>query len=145
MAWNALSATGCDTISTKPSCKDLSQKTSNDCAAVWGNCFAFHEARRISYADSFRPDQRARLSRIDRVSPSGAIVGWDKLINRSGTTWRGLPPNRKDPQSDAEYVLLVREYPSLVRRPVALIDGEVMVGFTGGLYEKRFLTTKVAT
>ena len=72
-------------------------------------------------------------------------VGWDKLINRSGTTWRGLPPNRKDPQSDAEYVLLVREYPSLVRRPVALIDGEVMVGFTGGLYEKRFLTTKVAT
>ena len=65
-------------------------------------------------------------------------IGWDKLINRSGTTWRGLPPNRKDPQTDAEYVLLVREYPSLVRRPVALIDGEVTVGFTGGLYEKRF-------
>ncbi|HRG15770.1 MAG TPA: Spx/MgsR family RNA polymerase-binding regulatory protein [Pseudomonadota bacterium] len=72
-------------------------------------------------------------------------IGWDKLINRSGTTWRGLPPNRKDPQSDAEYVLLVREYPSLVRRPVALIDGELMIGFTGGLYEKRFLAAKATT
>ena len=71
-------------------------------------------------------------------------VGWDMLINRSGTTWRDLLPNRKNPQTDAEYVLLVREYPSLVRRPVAMIDGEVMVGFTGGLYEKRFLAAKAA-
>ena len=53
-------------------------------------------------------------------------------------------PSRKDPQTDAEYVLLVREYPSLVRRPVAVIDGEVMLGFTGGLYEKRFLASKAS-
>lgn len=65
-------------------------------------------------------------------------VGWDRLINRSGTTWRGLPPNRKNPQSDPEYVLLVREYPSLVRRPIAMVDDEILVGFTGGMYEKRF-------
>lgn len=67
-------------------------------------------------------------------------VGWDTLINRSGTTWRGLPTNRKAPGSDAEYVVLVREYPSLVRRPVTLIDGEILVGFTGGLFEKRWRT-----
>jgi Spx/MgsR family transcriptional regulator len=65
-------------------------------------------------------------------------IGWDKLINRSSTTWRELSPNRKDPQSDAEYVLLVREYPALVRRPVALLGSEVMIGFSGGQYEKRF-------
>jgi len=68
-----------------------------------------------------------------------AQVGWDRLINRSGTTWRGLPPNRKAPGTDAEYVLLVREYPSLVRRPMAVIGDALLVGFTNGLYEKQFL------
>lgn len=76
----------------------------------------------------------------DTLKAWAAQLGWAQLINRSGTTWRGLPANRKDPQSDAEYVLLVREYPSLVRRPVALIGSELMVGFSGGLYEKRFRT-----
>ena len=80
----------------------------------------------------------------DALKAWAAAVGWDKLINRSGTTWRGLPANRKEPGSDAEYVLLVREYPSIVRRPIAAIGGDIVVGFTNGLYEKRFLTESQA-
>ena len=62
------------------------------------------------------------------------VGGWDKLVNRTGMTWRNLPANRKLPQSDPEWLLLIREYPALVRRPVVVRAGEVSVGFT----EKNF-------
>jgi Spx/MgsR family transcriptional regulator len=68
-------------------------------------------------------------------------LGWEALINRSGTTWRALLPNRKNPGTDAEYVLLVRENPSLVRRPITVIGDAVHIGFTHGLFEKLFAKT----
>jgi Spx/MgsR family transcriptional regulator len=72
-----------------------------------------------------------------------ATLGWDKLINRSGTTWRNLPDARKQPASDAEYVLLVRDQPSLVRRPVVVMPGgEVFTGFSDALYQQKFGTPR---
>ena len=65
--------------------------------------------------------------------------GWEKLINRTGPTWRNLPTARKLPQSDPEWTLLVREHPALVRRPVVVTaDGVASVGFTDALFKKRF-------
>jgi Spx/MgsR family transcriptional regulator len=67
------------------------------------------------------------------------VGGWEKLINRTGPTWRNLPTARKLPQSDPEWTLLVREHPALVRRPVVVTaDGTVSVGFTDALFKKRF-------
>ena len=69
-------------------------------------------------------------------------LGWDKLINRSGTTWRALPEPRRQAASDPEFVLLVRDHPSLVRRPVVVMpDGEVFTGFSDALYKQRFKAT----
>jgi len=65
--------------------------------------------------------------------------GWEKLVNRSSTTWRALPDARKSPGSDAEWTLLIKEYPVLVRRPMLLLDnGQVHQGFTDKLYAKLF-------
>lgn len=74
----------------------------------------------------------------DQLKTWAGKLGWDAMINRSGTTWRGLLANRKNPGSDAEYVLLVRENPSLVRRPVTVIGDEVHLGFSHGMFEKLF-------
>ncbi|MFN4162462.1 MAG: Spx/MgsR family RNA polymerase-binding regulatory protein, partial [Stenotrophomonas sp.] len=51
-----------------------------------------------------------------------AVGGWDALVNKSSTTWRQLPAHRKTPGSDAEWKLLLREYPQLIRRPVVVLD-----------------------
>jgi Spx/MgsR family transcriptional regulator len=68
-----------------------------------------------------------------------ALGGWDKLVNRSGTTWRGLPEARKTPGSAAEWSLLIREYPALIRRPlVVLDDGRVLQGFSDKLFAGLF-------
>ncbi|MHC9084497.1 Spx/MgsR family RNA polymerase-binding regulatory protein [Luteimonas sp. RIT-PG2_3] len=65
--------------------------------------------------------------------------GWDALINKSSTTWRQLPDNRKQPGSEAEWKLLLREQPQLVRRPVVVTeDGELTQGFTDNGFKKRF-------
>lgn len=56
--------------------------------------------------------------------------GWEKLVNKAGTTWRNLLPQRRSPGSDAEWTLLIREYPGLLRRPVVVRDGMLLgVGF----------------
>jgi Spx/MgsR family transcriptional regulator len=67
------------------------------------------------------------------------LGGWDKLVNRASTTWRGLPEARKSPQSDPEWTLLIKEYPALVKRPVVVADdGAVTVGFTDNAFKQRF-------
>ncbi|MBS0589878.1 MAG: Spx/MgsR family RNA polymerase-binding regulatory protein [Proteobacteria bacterium] len=66
------------------------------------------------------------------------VGGWEKLVNRTGMTWRNLSPNRKAPQSDPEWLLLIREYPALVRRPVVVRDGVVSLGFTDKAFKQRF-------
>ncbi|MEO6076420.1 MAG: Spx/MgsR family RNA polymerase-binding regulatory protein [Dokdonella sp.] len=63
------------------------------------------------------------------------LGGFEKLVNRSGMTWRNLTPARKTPGSDAEWLLLIREYPALVRRPLLVLqDGRVHVGFNDKQY-----------
>ena len=68
-----------------------------------------------------------------------AAGGWDALVNKSSTTWRQLPPNRKTPGSDAEWKLLLKEYPQLLRRPVVVLeDGTVSQGFSDNGFKKLF-------
>lgn len=67
------------------------------------------------------------------------LGGFEKLVNRTSMTWRNLSENRRQPGSDAEWTLLIKEYPALVRRPVTLTDdGVVTVGFTDKQYKLRF-------
>lgn len=70
-----------------------------------------------------------------------AAGGWEHLVNRGGMTWRNLPPARKAPGSEPEWLLLIKEYPALVRRPVVVLgDDSVHFGFSdklfAGLFEK---------
>lgn len=67
------------------------------------------------------------------------LGGWEKLVNKSSTTWRNLLPQRKNPGTDPEWTLLLKEYPALVRRPVVVqADGAVSVGFTDNGFKKLF-------
>jgi Spx/MgsR family transcriptional regulator len=67
------------------------------------------------------------------------LGGWDLMINKSSTTWRNLSPHRKSPASDAEWKLLLREYPQLIRRPVVVTDdGTVSQGFSDNGFKQRF-------
>ena len=73
------------------------------------------------------------------VEWAGKAGGFDALVNKSSTTWRQLPDNRKSPGSEAEWKLLLREHPQLVRRPVVVMDdGGFSQGFSDNGFKKLF-------
>jgi arsenate reductase len=66
-------------------------------------------------------------------------VGWETLVNRRGTTWRTLDTDAQRAIRDERSAIaaMVRQ-PSLIRRPVVEVDGEVIVGFEPDDYARRF-------
>ncbi len=66
-------------------------------------------------------------------------VAWDMLLNRKGTTWRGLSDERKTSINDARSaVQLMLESPSIIKRPVLHTAGCTHVGFDDTLYRRIF-------
>lgn len=107
------------------------------------NCDTCRKARK--WLERFGIEHRFVDYREQRPSPEAFVEwkdrlgGWDAMVNKSSTTWRTLPDSRKAPQSDAEWKLLLREHPALVRRPVVVSDdGVITQGFSDNGFKKRF-------
>ena len=56
-------------------------------------------------------------------------IGWDALLNRRGTTWRKLPAETRNGVDAARARALMLEQPTLIRRPVIEVAGEILVGW----------------
>lgn len=68
-----------------------------------------------------------------------ADVEWEFLVNRKGTTWRGLPAERREAVVDADSAAqLIMEYPSVVKRPVLWNGKASFVGFSPEVYQQLF-------
>ena len=67
-----------------------------------------------------------------------AKVGWEKLLNRAGTTFRGLPDADKAGIDEAKAIRLMVAQPSMIRRPVLDVDGGLLVGFDPSAYARTF-------
>lgn len=66
------------------------------------------------------------------------VGGWTKMVNRASPTWRNLPEERKSPEADADWLGVIAEFPTLVRRPVAVDEHSVSVGFKPDVFAARF-------
>ena len=60
-----------------------------------------------------------------------AAVGWERLLNRKGNTWRALDEGSRASVVDAASAsALMHTSPSLIKRPVMVwADGAITVGF----------------
>ncbi len=107
------------------------------------NCDTCRKARK--WLDRFEVPYEFIDYRDQRQSPETLLAwrdtlgGWEAMVNKSSTTWRNLPLARKTPGSDAEWKLLLKEYPQLIRRPVVVTDdGTVTQGFSDNAFKARF-------
>lgn len=67
-----------------------------------------------------------------------ARAGWQRLLNRAGTTFRRLPPEATAELTEARALALMAAHPSLIRRPV-LVHGEALeIGFDPARYAAIF-------
>lgn len=65
-----------------------------------------------------------------------ATVGWERLVNRKGTTWRKLPPSAQEQVRDADSArAMLIEQPSLIKRPVVEWGTTTTVGFDPSVWD----------
>ncbi len=76
---------------------------------------------------------------IDKETIAGWMkqVSWDVLVNRKGTTWRGLPEATKASVTTATSATkLMIDNPSVIKRPVLCKGKTMLVGFDADTYEE---------
>lgn len=77
---------------------------------------------------------------IDRATLTGWVdaLGWEALLNRSGTTFRKLPDADKADLGAAKAIDLMLAQPSMIRRPVLVGGDWIETGFKPERYAERF-------
>jgi arsenate reductase (glutaredoxin) len=65
-------------------------------------------------------------------------LGWERLINRVGTTFRKLPGAERDGLDPDKAIRLMLEQPSIIRRPVLQLGDRRLLGFRPEVYEHAF-------
>ena len=87
-----------------------------------GVAYRFHDFRKLGVPE-------------DELHRWIAAVGWERLVNRQGTTWRRLDEAARAGVVDAaSAAALMRAHSSLIRRPVLSLGDEVIVGFDAARY-----------
>jgi arsenate reductase len=94
---------------------------------------AWLDARGIAYGFHDYKKEGADLARLGEWSDA---VGWDTLLNRRGTTFRGLADADKTAIDRAKALHLMAKHPSLIKRPVVEYPGGVLVGFDAAAWER---------
>lgn len=61
-------------------------------------------------------------------------VGYERLLNRRGTTWRQLNASQQADLTPAKAHALMLEYPTLIKRPVLEWGNEVLIGYSPESY-----------
>ncbi|MGQ3101232.1 MAG: ArsC family reductase [Sphingopyxis solisilvae] len=81
-----------------------------------------------------------RKNGLDAARLQGWIdaLGWEKLLNKAGTTFRKLPDDAKTGLDSAAAKALMLEQPAMIRRPVVEAADAVSVGFAAADWQARF-------
>lgn len=88
----------------------------------------FLDGKKVNYVFTDHKETPPTATQVARWSK--ALGGWEKLINRAGYTWRGLPASETTDLTEKSAVALAARHPSLIRRPlIEHDDGSITVGF----------------
>jgi len=71
-----------------------------------------------------------------RLRGWAAELGWEKLLNRAGTTFRALPEADKAGLDEGRAVALMLAQPSMIKRPVLDLGDRRVLGFSDALYRE---------
>lgn len=58
-----------------------------------------------------------------------AVAGWERILNRAGTTFRKLPDQDRSNLDEARAIALMAANPSCIKRPLVEHPGGLLIGF----------------
>lgn len=103
------------------------------------NCDTMKKARtwldKAGVAYEFQDYKAAGIDKASLEAWAGK-VGWDVLLNKSGTTFRKLSEADRATINEKKAIALMIDQPSMIKRPVLDIGGKLLVGFKPAEYEK---------
>ncbi len=88
-----------------------------------GTAYAFHDYKKHG-ADP------------QRIAHWIEAAGWEKVLNRRGTTFRGLPEGDKSDLDGGKAAAVMAAHPSCIKRPVVEHAGGLLVGFDAATWEQ---------
>lgn len=104
-----------------------------------GNCDTVKKARAwldahgVGYA--FHDYKKAGID-APRLRGWAAELGWEKLLNRAGTTFRKLPDSDKARLDEDKAIALMLAQPSMIKRPMLDLGDRRLLGFDPAAYER---------
>lgn len=93
------------------------------------------EAHGVAYAFH---DYKAEGIDAATLARWSAELGWDKLLNRAGTTFRKLPEADREGLDEARAIALMVAQPSMIKRPLLDLGDRRLLGFKPDLYAEAF-------
>ncbi len=105
------------------------------------NCDTVKKARR--WLDQHGVEYHFHDLRNDGLEPTRlnawiAAAGWEKVLNRRGTTWRRLPEELRGEIDERRAGALMLEHPTLIKRPIVEFSGGVLIGFVEKEFAEKF-------
>ena len=96
-------------------------------------CDTCRKAIKALRAAGHKPDLHdVRADGLDRATLETleAALGYEALVNKKSTTWRGLSDTQKSALSRESALALLAENPTLMKRPVIESSGHFTLGWT---------------
>lgn len=88
--------------------------------------FAWLAAHKIDYAFH---DYKKDGVPADRLRAWAKQLGWEKLINTRGPTFRKIPEAERANLNEARALKLLEQYSSAIKRPIVQAGSTLLVGF----------------
>ena len=95
------------------------------------------EQHRVDY--EFHDFRKDGLERED-VAQWLRELGWEQLVNKRSTTWKGLAPEQREAMDDDSALEAILAQPTLIKRPLLDTGHERHTGFKSAEYQQIFRT-----
>ncbi len=102
------------------------------------NCDTIKKARNFLETNSIEydfHDYKKQGISAEKLKHWCDSFGFEKILNRRGTTWRKLDKETQENINQANAIILMQELPSMIKRPILETSKNVLVGFDQSEYE----------
>lgn len=104
--------------------------------------FDFLKANGVAYEFHDYKTQGIDETRLKSWAKS---IGWEKVLNKGSTTFKDLPDASKSDLDEAKAIKLMVAQPSMIKRPIWEVGGNLYAGFKPNSPERSALEAALKT